>query len=144
MPNARLFTDIDKLDKGDVFMIRTLNEVLTYEVDRINTIKPYDLSLLNIREDEDCCTLITCTPYGINTHRLIVRAHRIENIDEGSVFVTADALQIEPRFIAILLAAPILLVCALVLTRTGKSKNNKVLNELLARRKEYETRGKRR
>lgn len=144
MPNARLFTDIVKLNEGDVFMIRTLNEVLTYEVDQINIIEPYDLSLLNIDEGKDWCTLITCTPYGVNTHRYIVRGHRIETVDETSVIVPADALQLESRFVAVIIAMPILMFLVVVLLlKTGKRKPNTVVNELLKRRKEYETRSKR-
>lgn len=79
LPSARLFTDIDKLDEGDVFMIHALGETLTYEVDQILTVDPYDLSALGIDPDQDYVTLVTCTPYGINTQRLLVRGHRVPN-----------------------------------------------------------------
>lgn len=79
LPSARLFTDIDKLGDGDVFMIHVLGETLTYEVDQILTVDPYDLSALGIDPDQDYVTLVTCTPYGINTQRLLVRGHRVPN-----------------------------------------------------------------
>lgn len=111
LPSARLFTDLDQLVVGDTFLIRVLDETLTYEVDQIRIVLPYELSDLDIEEDEDYCTLVTCTPYGINTHRLLVRGHRIENRkDAGSIRVTADAIQIDPLLVAPLVAAPILLL----------------------------------
>ena len=81
LPNARLFTDLDKLVPGDVFRLYVLKEVLTYEVDQILTVQPHETDALQIREGEDLCTLATCTPYGINTHRLLVRGHRVEAAD---------------------------------------------------------------
>lgn len=79
LPSARLFTDLDKMEVGDSFRIRTLYETLTYEVDQITTVLPYEMDDLAIDENEDYCTLVTCTPYGINTHRLLVRGRRVEN-----------------------------------------------------------------
>lgn len=79
LPSARLFTDIDRLKEGDTFTLHTLDRTLTYEVDRISIVEPTDLSELTITEGEDYCTLVTCTPYGINTHRLLVRGRRVEN-----------------------------------------------------------------
>lgn len=78
LPSAKLFTDLDQLIEGDTFMIHTLDRTLTYEVDQISIVEPTDLSLLQIEEGKDYCTLVTCTPYGINSHRLLVRGHRIE------------------------------------------------------------------
>ena len=98
LPSARLFTDIDKLVEGDTFTVTVLNQTVTYEVDQIRIVLPTDLSNLNIESGKDYCTLITCTPYGVNTHRLLVRGHRIDNI--ATDVVTAEALQI-PRYIAI-------------------------------------------
>lgn len=79
LPSSKLFTDIDQLQEKDIFIIYTLNEVLTYEIDQISIVEPTDFSKLQIDSGEDYCTLVTCTPYGINTHRLLVRGHRIEN-----------------------------------------------------------------
>ena len=116
LPSARLFTDLDKLQNGDIFLIRVLDETLTYEVDQIRIVEPADLSDLEIEAGQDYCTLVTCTPYGINTHRLLVRGHRIENVEEAKVIrVTADAMQIEPLLVALAVAIPILLVLLICL-----------------------------
>lgn len=82
MASAKLFTDIDQLAKGDVFYIHVLGEVLAYEVDQIATVLPSDTSLLQIEEDKDYVTLITCMPFGANTHRLLVRGHRVPYVPE--------------------------------------------------------------
>ena len=126
LPSAKLFTNLDKLVEGDVFMLRVLDEVLTYEVDQILIVEPQETSALNIVEGEDYCTLVTCTPYGVNTHRLLVRGHRIENIAEAkTVRVTADAIQIEPLLVAPIVAIPMLLVLLifLMLPRQQKKKH---------------------
>jgi len=124
LPSARLFTDLDKLVVGDVFLLGILDETLTYEVDQILIVEPDDTSALELEEGKDLCTLVTCTPYGINTHRLLVRGHRIENSKEAaSVRVTSDAVQIEPVIVAPLVAVPILLcLLILLLVRTRKKK----------------------
>ena len=77
MASSKLFSDIDQLEKGDVFYIHVLGDTLAYEVDAINTVLPTDTSLLQIEEGKDLVTLVTCTPFGVNTHRLLVRGHRI-------------------------------------------------------------------
>lgn len=115
LPSAKLFTNLDKLTEGDVFMLRVLEEILTYEVDQILIVEPNDTKALQIVEGEDYCTLVTCTPYGINSHRLLVRGHRIENIEEKHISVTADAVQIEPFLIAPIISIPILLVFFILL-----------------------------
>ena len=94
LPSAKLFTDIDKLVEGDTFTLSVMNRTLTYEVDQIRVVEPTDLSDLVIEDGQDYCTLVTCTPYGINTHRLLVRGHRVENA-LGNANVTADAMQIQ-------------------------------------------------
>lgn len=115
LPSAKLFTNLDKLQEGDVFMIRVLNEVYTYEVDQITVIKPDEIDVLKIEEGKDYCTLFTCTPYAINTHRLCVRGHRIENIEESQkIRITSEAVQIKPVVIAPIVAAPLLLVLFLI------------------------------
>ena len=112
----KLFTDLDKIREGDIFLLRVLDEVLTYEVDKITIVEPSQVSDLQIVEGEDLCTLVTCTPYGVNTHRLLVRGHRIENIEESrTIRVTADALQIEPLLVAPFAALPLLLVLLIIL-----------------------------
>ena len=123
LPSARLFTDLDQMVEGDVFLFRVLDEVLTYQVDQIRIVEPHQTEDLLIVEGEDLCTLVTCTPYGINSHRLLVRGHRIENIEEAkTVRVTADALQIEPIIVAPFLAAPIFLVLLLMLMMPKRKK----------------------
>ena len=116
LPSARLFTNLDKLREGDTFLLRVLDETLTYEVDQILIVEPQDTAALEIVEGQDYCTLVTCTPYGINTHRLLVRGHRIDNIEEAkTVRVTADAIQIEPLLVAPIVAIPILLLLLILL-----------------------------
>ena len=123
LPSAELFTNLDKLQEGDTFLLRILNEVLTYEVDQILIVESQETSALQIEEGKDYCTLVTCTPYGINTHRLLVRGHRIENAEEAKVIrVTADAMLIDPVIMAPLVAAPMLLVLLLCLMFTPPKK----------------------
>lgn len=132
LPSARLFTDLDKLDTGDTFILRVLDEMLTYEVDQILIVLPDEMEALEIDPGEDYCTLVTCTPYGINSHRLLVRGHRIDNQEEAkTVRVTADALQIEPVIVAPLVAVPMLLTLLVIMLinthrkkRQQKGKNN--------------------
>ena len=114
LPSARLFTDIDKLVEGDTFTMTVLNRTVTYEVDQIRIVEPTDLSNLQIEEGKDYCTLVTCTPYGINTHRLLVRGHRVANAN-GEANVIADALQIEPVYVAPAVAAPMLIILLILL-----------------------------
>ena len=116
LPSAKLFTNLDKLREGDTFLLRVLDEILTYEVDQILIVEPQDTDALEIVEGQDYCTLVTCTPYGINTHRLLVRGHRIDNIEEvKTVRVTADAVQLEPMLVAPAVATPMLLILLILL-----------------------------
>ena len=125
LPSAKLFTNLDKLQEGDVFLLRVLDEVLTYEVDQILIVEPQKTGALRIVEGEDYCTLVTCTPYGINTHRLLVRGHRIENAPEARlVRVTADAVQIEPLLVAPIVALPMLLLLLILLLLPKRPKND--------------------
>ena len=111
LPSAKLFTDLDRIEKGDTFQIIILDQVLTYQVDFIKVIEPTDVSDLQIIEGGDYCTLFTCTPYGINTHRLLVRGVRIETIKEKPVlYVSNEAFRIEPLLVTPAVAAPMLLV----------------------------------
>ena len=123
LPSAKLFTNLDELAEGDVFLLRTLDELLTYEVDQILIVEPEDISALHIESGKDLCTLVTCTPYGINSHRLLVRGHRVETVDTLSwAKVTSDALQVEPIIVAPLLALGIF---AVLLVVVGISDNYK-------------------
>lgn len=115
LPSARLFTDLDKLQEGDSFSIRVLDEVVTYEVDQIRTVLPTEIDDLSIVAGGDYCTLITCTPYGINTHRLLVRGHRVQNGERTTIRVTGDAVRINPLIVAPVMALPVLLILLLIL-----------------------------
>jgi sortase A len=123
LPSAKLFTDLDEMEVGDTFTITVLDKVLTYEVDQIRIVEPEELSDLGIVEVEDYVTLVTCTPYGVNTHRLLVRGKRIKTAENASV--TSDALQIDTRLVAICIAIPILLAFAIWVSIHYRKKNNK-------------------
>lgn len=129
LPSAKLFTDLDKLEIGDTFLLRVLDEVLTYEVDAIHIVEPHEVELLAIEPGQDLCTLVTCTPYGVNSHRLLVRGRRVENEESApAVRITADAMQIDPVLVAPAVAAPMLGVLFLALllrTRRRKPKKQK-------------------
>lgn len=128
LASARLFTDLPKLDLGDVFYVRVLNEMLTYEVDQVRTVLPTDVEELKTVEGQDYFTLVTCTPYGINTHRLLVRGHRIQNtVEARKLYISSDAVRVEPLIVVPLLAAPIigtlvLLVFIIADIRDGRRK----------------------
>lgn len=116
LPSARLFTDLDKLEIGDTFTLSVIDRLLTYQVDQILIVEPADVEPLYVVEGEDYCTLVTCTPYGVNSHRILVRGTRIENEETAPIVrVTADAAQIEPVLVAPLLAAPLLLLLLILL-----------------------------
>ena len=111
LPSAKLFTDLDRLELGDTFQILILDQILTYQVDQIKIVTPKETNELMIVEGKDYCTLFTCTPYGINTHRLLVRGVRIETVKEKPIlYVSNEAFRIEPLLVTPAVAAPILLV----------------------------------
>lgn len=111
LPSAKLFTNLDELEVGDTFTVTVLDRELTYEVDLISIVLPTETDLLLPVENRDYVTLMTCTPYGINTHRLLVRGRRIETPEnETHIRVTADAFRIEPIIVAPILAVPMLVV----------------------------------
>lgn len=121
LPSARLFTDIDQLNEGDIFMIRTLNETFTYEVDQVRIVLPDEMDSLQIEKGKDLCTLVTCTPYGINTHRLLVRGHRVANRDTDAS-TAAEALQIKPMIVAAVIMVVFLLLLSAYYLRISKRK----------------------
>ena len=128
LPSAKLFTNLDELEVGDTFTITVLDRVLTYEVDQISIVLPTETDLLQPVEGKDYVTLMTCTPYGINTHRLLVRGKRIENAEnQKHIRVTADALRIEPIIVAPALAVPMLVVM-LAVPHLRKRKNQREEN----------------
>ena len=138
LPSAKLFSDLDKLVEGDTFTLNILNETLTYQVDQIRVVEPTDLTELQVEPGKDYCTLVTCTPYGINTHRLLVRGHRVANA-QGDVKVVADALQVETLYIIPFIGIPIIvLLVVMMLVITGQSRRR----ILAFRRREEWIRGK--
>ena len=122
LPSARLFTDLDKLVVGDTFTITVLDEVLTYEVEEIYIVKPEEMEKLAIIPGEDYVTLMTCTPYGANTHRLLVRSRRLETLYSHDVKVTADAVQVDPMLVVPLIAAPLIVILLIFWIFGGKKK----------------------
>ena len=127
LPSARLFSDLDVMEVGDIFYLTILDQTLTYEVDEINIVEPGDSSKIEMVPGMDLVTLVTCTPYGINTHRLLVRGVRVENEKKMlDVRITADALKIEPLYVAPFIAIPVLIIMIFyVLFLTGGSKKKK-------------------
>ena len=120
LPRAKLFSDLDKLTEGDVFTLNILNETLSYQVDQIRVVEPQDVTDLQIVPGKDYCTLFTCTPYGINTHRLLVRGHRVDN-PMGDAKVVADAMQINTIYVVPFVTIPMLLLLLIfLLFMTGK------------------------
>ena len=123
LPSARLFTDLDQLAVGDYFMLHILDETLTYEVDQIRIVEPQETEDLLIQEGKDLCTLITCTPYGINSHRMLVRGHRVDNLAQAQdVRVTADAVIVEKLVVAPFVLVPILLLMLIWLLVTTRKR----------------------
>jgi sortase A len=123
LPSATLFSNLDKLEVGDTFVITVLGEKLTYEVDQIRVVLPDEVSELDVVEGKDYVTLVTCTPYGINTHRLLVRGHRIAS--DEALDVASDALQIDTKLVAVVISIPILLVLIIWVLVHYRTKNKK-------------------
>lgn len=122
LPSSKLLTDLDQVDVGDIFTIVVLNDVLTYQVDQIKIVLPHEMEDLAIVEGEDYCTLVTCTPYGINSHRMLVRGHRVDNsmIDAVAARVTADAIQVDTLIVTPIVAIPMLIAFVVILSLKGK------------------------
>ena len=127
LPSAKLFTDLDQLVVGDIFLLHVLDEVLAYQVDNISIVEPTDIAVLDITEGKDYCTLVTCTPYGINSHRLLIRGVRVDYTEEiiNTIQITSDAKKIDPTLVAPAVAVPILiglLIWLLLSTRKKKDR----------------------
>lgn len=135
LPSAKLFTDLNKLEIGDIFEITILDRKLTYQIDNIIVIEPNDIENLKIIEDKDYVTLLTCTPYGLNTHRLLVRGERLENIDNKKIYVTTEAYKINNLIVAPLVALPIILI--LLLLVIFKPIENFKIEEYLKNNKKF-------
>lgn len=122
LPSAKLFTNLDRLEVGDIFIVTVLNEIYTYEVDQILIVLPQEMNALDIEEEKQYCTLLTCTPYGINSHRLLVRGKLVDN--NTTISITNEAMQIEPTLIAIYIAIPIVIITmfALIIFSSRRKK----------------------
>jgi len=127
LPSARLFTDLDQMEEDDLFVIRVMDRVMTYMVDQILIVLPEEMDGLAIDPEQDYCTLVTCTPYGINSHRLLVRGRRTDNVEmEQIIKVVSDATQIKPILVAPVLAAPMLLILLVwMLISTGRKQQRR-------------------
>lgn len=125
LPSSALFTHLDKLEKGDEFVIKILNRTLTYEVDQILIVKPNEINNLDIINNKDYVTLMTCTPYGINTHRLLVRGKRVEN-KEIKKYVSTDAFKIDKLIVTPIACIPILLVWLISIAFKPLTNNKKI------------------
>lgn len=131
LPSARLFTDLDEIVIGDVFTVTVLDEILTYEVEDTLTIEPTETYELAVIPDGDYVTLMTCTPYGINSHRLLIRSHRIETIYERNVKVIADASKVDPMLVIPFIAAPLVLILICFWIFGGKKKSHKMKKDYM-------------
>ncbi len=132
LPSARLFTDIDQLETGDIFALKTMDEILTYEVDQILTIEPSDLDNLKIVPGMDYCTLLTCTPYGVNSHRLLIRGHRVPTNTAYwfTYHIQANSVQIRPLVVTLIIVAPVLAILFLTaLISPGRKRRKLKIDE---------------
>lgn len=122
LPSARLFTDLDRIEKGDVFTINILDRIYTYEVEEILIVEPHEMNTLSIIPNSDYVTLMTCTPYGVNTHRLLIRSHRIETVYKKEYRVVAEMVKIDPMLVIPFICAPFVLILVCVWVFGGKRK----------------------
>lgn len=127
LPSAKLFTELDAMREGDCFTLTIFNETLTYEIDQIRIVLPNETDSLYPEEGKDLCTLVTCTPYGVNTHRLLVRGHRVENVRNGAV-VVAEAVKVEPLLAALVMEIPLLFALLLLVLFKKPEKKKKETN----------------
>lgn len=131
LPSAKLFSDLDKLKEGDIFTVTVLDRVVTYQADQIRIVLPEDTDELSIVDEKDYCTLVTCTPYGINTHRILLRGHRIKNVN-GDAALTAEAVRIPTYIVIPAIGIPILfLILVIMLIYYRKKGPKKSEQELL-------------
>ena len=140
LPSAKIFTDMDQLQEGDIAQITVLDEILTYEIDQIRIVMPNELEELAIDPRKDYLTLVTCTPYGINSHRMLVRGHRIDNPDAGEIRVTSDATQIEPLHVlpVIIGVIALLLIISMMVSSYRSKRNIRAYRSLTLERHEKE------
>lgn len=130
LPSARLFTDLDRLVEGDIFMVTVLDRVCTYQIDQIHVVFPEEIADLAIEEGKDYMTLVTCTPYGINTHRMLIRGHRIGTPESGgSVVVTAEAVRVAPVIVFFGVAVPLLFITTALSLAVSNARGRKKSQE---------------
>ena len=123
LPSAKLFTDLDEMEVGDTFTITVLDRLLTYQVDQVKIVLPHELDDLRIEDNKDYVTLVTCTPYGINTHRLLVRGHRIKNAEvKAQIYVPNEAIQVDPLVVAPIVSIPLLILVLLYVALKYRKK----------------------
>ena len=130
LPNMKLFTELNKLKIGDTFVLNVLGQTLTYEIDQILTVLPNEMNDLAIEPGKDLCTLVTCTPYGINTHRLLVRGHRTENA--SGVRIVSEAVEVDPFIVAPIVAFPFLFTL-FMMVMLKKPKKKPKLNDFVGK-----------
>ena len=134
LPSADLFTHLDRLNLHDVFTINVLDKVLVYEVDQIKIVVPGDTQYLQIEDGKDYCTLLTCTPYGINTHRLLVRGKRVAASEDGKdLYVYPDAYKMDAKTVAVIMAIPltILILIGMAVHTIRKRRRNKEISKII-------------
>ncbi len=137
LPSARLFTDLDRLVVGDTFTITVMNEILTYEVEEILIVLPHEMDKLAIVEGKDYVTLMTCTPYGINSHRLLLRSKRIETVYPHNVKIVADAVQVDPMLVIPAICMPLLaglIIIWIISSRKRKVRSPRAIFEDIVKR----------
>ncbi len=127
LPSARLFTDLDQLVKGDTFTITILDQIFTYEVEEILIVKPEEMDKLAIIPGGDYVTLMTCTPYGVNTHRLLIRSHRVDTVYAKTVKITADAVQVDPMLVIPVIGFFLLILLIIFWAFSSKHKTKTAL-----------------
>lgn len=125
LPSARLFSDLDQLAEGDEFTITILDEIYTYEVDQISIVLPNELDKLAIEQGQDYVTLVTCTPYGVNTHRLLVRGHRVDTVYPHNITVSSDAVQIDTMTVVPFIAVPLFILLIIKWIYDGRKRKRK-------------------
>lgn len=131
LPSAKLFSDLDKLEVGDIFKIIVLDEALTYKVDKISIVKPNNSKELMNVKDKDYVTLITCTPYGINTHRLLVRGVRVDN-NVNKFYISTEGFKINKLIVIPILTLPIIILLILIIViKPVKKPNNMIFKKCL-------------
>ena len=124
LPTAVLFTHLDRMEIGDTFEFSILDRTLTYEVDQIRIVEPHDTSLIQIEEGKDYCTLLTCTPYGINTQRLLVRGHQVDTTQKRNIYIANEAYRIDTLVVMPIVALPIIFILLLYVMFVPVKKEN--------------------